>query len=88
MKFSRFKRLGACMTAFGFLLSLSGGIYSAGAAEEALGETEPYILYTGNTWHQPGDVALVRGDHLNLVERVEIQRLNDNGRNAKPGYIH
>lgn len=88
MKFSRFKRLSACMTAFGILLSLSGGIYSAGAAEETAGKTEPYILYTGNTWHQPGDVALVRGDHLNLVERVEIQRLSDNGRNARPGYIH
>ena len=65
MKFSRFKRLGACMTAFGLLLSLSGGIYSAGAAEETLGETEPYILYISRI-ESPGK------NHLNLIRAFEL----------------
>lgn len=58
-------------------------------AEEssAQGTGQPNVFYTGNTWQSPGDIVLLRGNNLNLVEKVQLSRLNDTGHNAAPRYV-
>lgn len=56
------------------------------AAAESKAET-PYLYYTGNTWSEPGEIALVHGYRLDLITSVEILRLDDTGAETEPGYI-